>query len=80
MRTLTRHGLGAVAGRTPSRPPAPPQVYVDKAQYDGQFHPSKLLWALGNFSRFVRPGAQLVAVAGVDVCDVRLASSLMVRA
>eukprot|EP00667_Euglena_gracilis_P005973 EG_transcript_6018 len=55
-------------------------VYVDKAQYDGQFHPSKLLWALGNFSRFVRPGAQLVAVAGVDVCDVRLASSLMVSA
>jgi hypothetical protein len=23
---------------------------------DGQFHDSKLMWALGNYSRFVRPG------------------------
>lgn len=32
-------------------------VYVDKNKTDGQFYPSKMLWALGNYSRFVRPGA-----------------------
>eukprot|EP00668_Euglena_longa_P005994 GGOE01007105.1.p1 GENE.GGOE01007105.1~~GGOE01007105.1.p1 ORF type:complete len:571 (-),score=104.41 GGOE01007105.1:1380-3068(-) len=55
-------------------------VYVDKTKRDGQFYPSKLLWVLGNFSRFVRPGAQLVAISGIDVCDARLASNLMVSA
>jgi len=32
-------------------------VYVDKNKTDGQYYPSKMLWALGNYSRFVRPGA-----------------------
>jgi O-glycosyl hydrolase len=32
-------------------------VYIDKSKTDGQFYPSKMLWALGNYSRFVRPGA-----------------------
>lgn len=32
-------------------------VYIDKNKADGQFYPSKMLWALGNYSRFVRPGA-----------------------
>ena len=32
-------------------------VYIDKNKTDGQFYPSKMLWALGNYSRFVRPGA-----------------------
>ncbi|MFI8379160.1 glycoside hydrolase [Leeuwenhoekiella sp. NPDC079379] len=27
---------------------------------DGEFHDSKLLWALGNYSRFIRPGFQRV--------------------
>ncbi|WP_241737981.1 glycoside hydrolase [Hymenobacter polaris] len=32
-------------------------VYIDQNKADGQFYPSKMLWALGNYSRFVRPGA-----------------------
>ncbi len=29
---------------------------VESCKRDGEFHPSKTLWALGNYSRFVRPG------------------------
>ena len=32
-------------------------VYIDKNTADGQFYPSKMLWALGNYSRYLRPGA-----------------------
>jgi hypothetical protein len=31
-------------------------VYIDHHKNDGQYYDSKLLWALGNYSRFVRPG------------------------
>ncbi|MBD3852880.1 MAG: xylanase, partial [Acidobacteria bacterium] len=31
-------------------------VYIEKNTDDGEFSESKLLWAMGNFSRFVRPG------------------------
>jgi len=37
-------------------------VYVDKEIEDGNFYDSKLLWALGNYSRFIRPGAIRVLV------------------
>lgn len=33
-----------------------------KLQFDGEITPTKLLWALGNFSRFVRPGMQRIEV------------------
>ncbi|WP_240047214.1 glycoside hydrolase [Hymenobacter nivis] len=36
-------------------------VYIDKNKADGNFYPSKMLWALGNYSRFVRPGAVRLA-------------------
>jgi len=32
-------------------------VYIDQNKTDGNYYPSKMLWALGNYSRFVRPGA-----------------------
>ena len=54
-------------------------VYVDKEQ-SGTYHQSKTLWALGNFSRFIRPGAQRVAVAGHDVQDQANCAGLMVSA
>lgn len=38
-------------------------VYVSHDTADGSYEDSKLLWVLGNYSRFVRPGAQRVAVA-----------------
>jgi len=32
-------------------------IYVDKNKTDGNYYESKMLWALGNYSRFVKPGA-----------------------
>ncbi|MEO3406310.1 glycoside hydrolase [Mucilaginibacter sp. CAU 1740] len=32
-------------------------IYVDKNKTDGNFYSSKMLWAMGNYSRFVKPGA-----------------------
>lgn len=32
-------------------------IYVDKNEHDGNYYPSKMLWALGNYSRFISPGA-----------------------
>ena len=37
-------------------------IYVDKDTEDGNFYDSKLLWTLGNYSRFIRPGAKRVFV------------------
>jgi O-glycosyl hydrolase len=31
-------------------------VYIDKNKTNGNLTDSKLLWAMGNFSRFIRPG------------------------
>ncbi|RDV17228.1 xylanase [Pontibacter diazotrophicus] len=36
-------------------------VYVDKNKADGAYYESKMLWALGNYSRFIRPGAVRVS-------------------
>ena len=35
---------------------------LDKMKSDGNFHESKLLWAFGNFSRFVRPNMKRVNI------------------
>lgn len=36
-------------------------IYVDKSKTDGNFYTSKTLWALGNYSRFIKPGAVRIA-------------------
>ena len=41
-------------------------VYVDKRATGGEYYQSKMLWAVGNFSRFVRPGMTRVAVSRSD--------------
>jgi len=41
-------------------------VYSDYNKYDGQIFESKTLWALGNYSRFIRPGMKRVAVSRSD--------------
>lgn len=41
-------------------------VYIDQDTRDGQFYESKTLWAMGNFSRFVRPGMVRVGVERSD--------------
>ncbi|WP_149244127.1 glycoside hydrolase [Dyadobacter sp. 32] len=32
-------------------------IYIDKNKTDGNYQTSKMLWALGQYSRFIRPGA-----------------------
>ncbi len=41
-------------------------VYVDYRKVDGNFYESKMLWAIGNFSRFIRPGMIRVNVDRSD--------------
>jgi len=41
-------------------------VYVDKSQAEGRYYESKMLWAMGNFSRFIRPGMTRVMVRRSD--------------
>ena len=56
-------------------------VYVDYAVAEGEHYPSKMLWALGNFSRFIRPGMKRVVVGRSDnATDESTAEGLMVSA
>jgi O-glycosyl hydrolase len=32
-------------------------IYIDKNKTDGNFYASKMLWAMGNYSRFIKPGS-----------------------
>lgn len=41
-------------------------VYTDYDKFDGNIYDSKTLWALGHFSRFVRPGMKRISVARND--------------
>ena len=50
---------------------------MDSLKHDGNVRESKLLWALGNYSRFVRPGMKRVE-AGYERDLMSQASSLMV--
>jgi hypothetical protein len=44
-------------------------IYIDKSKTDGNFSDSKMLWALGNYSRFILPGMQRIKV---DVTSTNL--------
>jgi hypothetical protein len=37
-------------------------IYIEKSKTDGWYTDSKILWALGNYSRFVRPGMRRITV------------------
>ncbi|MCM4155786.1 glycoside hydrolase [Gramella sp. AN32] len=37
-------------------------VYIDKKKEDGNFYESKMLWALGNYSSFIRPGYERIKI------------------
>lgn len=41
-------------------------VYIDKGTTDGRIFASKMLWAMGHYSRFIRPGMQRVGVTRSD--------------
>ena len=52
-------------------------IYIDKNKTDGTFQSSKMLWALGNYSRYIRPGAVRVAATPTDSAST---SQLLVSA
>ncbi len=41
-------------------------IYLIGDFYDGEVKESKLLWALGNYSRFIRPGARRIRIASEE--------------
>lgn len=51
-------------------------IYMDKNKTDGYIAAGKLLWALGNYSRFIRPGSIRVETTGENL-NVNDANSLM---
>ncbi|MBO9561153.1 MAG: xylanase [Niastella sp.] len=50
-------------------------VYIDKSKTGGQYQDSKLMWALGNYSRFIRPGMQRIAATLVSPDSTCLATA-----
>jgi O-glycosyl hydrolase len=52
-------------------------IYVDKNENSGKIEDTKLLWAVGNFSRFIRPNAVRVNVTAENM-NVDAADGLMV--
>ncbi|SDZ92694.1 O-Glycosyl hydrolase [Chitinophaga terrae (ex Kim and Jung 2007)] len=51
-------------------------IYVDKQENDGEIHDSKMLWAFGNYSRFIRPGAKRVMLSDEENTgkDIRISA------
>ncbi|MBN2063589.1 MAG: hypothetical protein JW745_02220 [Sedimentisphaerales bacterium] len=41
-------------------------IYCDKNDTDGNYYHSKILWALGNYSRFIRPGMKRLELTRSD--------------
>ncbi|MDB4335176.1 endo-1,4-beta-xylanase, partial [bacterium] len=51
----------------------------DSLKYNGNFHDSKLMWAVGNYSRFIRPGYSRVEVNINDhLTELQRAKDIMV--
>jgi O-glycosyl hydrolase len=41
-------------------------IYIDKKETDGNYYDSKMLWALGNYSAFIRPGMKRIETSSAD--------------
>ncbi|MEO7765783.1 MAG: glycoside hydrolase, partial [Ferruginibacter sp.] len=41
-------------------------VYIDKSKTGGNYYDSKILWAFGNYSRFIRPGMMRIYVEAIS--------------
>jgi O-glycosyl hydrolase len=49
-------------------------VYIDKSEKGGNIYESKLLWALGNYSRFIRPGAKRISIEIEDNSELKISA------
>jgi hypothetical protein len=50
-------------------------IYIDKNKTDGNYYDSKMLWAFGNYSRFVRPGMKRIELTSSQTDSSLLASA-----
>lgn len=56
-------------------------VYIDNDFYDGEVYDSKLLWGIGNYSRFIKPGSVRVEVDRSDrLTPIETADGVMTSA
>ena len=56
-------------------------VYIDHDKNNGDIYDSKLMWALGNYSRFIEPGMKRVVVSRSDSkTDVNTLDNIMASA
>ncbi|PWK22368.1 O-glycosyl hydrolase [Arcicella aurantiaca] len=46
-------------------------IYIDNSTTDGNFYTSKMLWAFGNYSRFIRPDAKRISASIQSKEDVK---------
>lgn len=44
-------------------------IGIDKNKTNGDYYPTKMLWAMGNYSRFIRPGSVRVDVSSTGLTD-----------
>jgi O-glycosyl hydrolase len=49
-------------------------IYIDKSETGGNIYESKLLWALGNYSRFIRPGATVIHTVSIGNPDLKISA------
>ncbi|WP_255584640.1 glycoside hydrolase [Zunongwangia sp. SCSIO 43204] len=54
-------------------------IYIDKNKQDGDFYESKMLWTLGNYSRFIEPGSKRIK-ASVNTASSLLSSAYIDKA
>jgi len=52
-------------------------IYIEKKKADGNFYPSKMLWTLGNYSRFILPGAYRVEATEGNTVEKHWVSSYL---
>lgn len=67
-------------GKSPQGAGSSKDPLVETCKNDGVYRTSKLMWALGNYSLFVRPGMQRVSAAVQGLSDSGSVRSLMVSA
>jgi O-glycosyl hydrolase len=53
-------------------------VYIEKSKTGGKIETSKMLWALGNFSRFITPDSKRIGILRSDITTASQMDSLLI--
>ena len=49
-------------------------IYIDKSTSGGTINESKLLWAMGNYARFIRPGAKVIQASHPEESGLKISA------